>query len=230
MPIFLKQRDTTAAERMDDPNCDLDELKNTFRQFSMLNSLISGWRFIYKHEIRPQMVRGRSHSLLDIGFGGGDIPIKLAHWALKDGYDLQITAIDPDPRAVDFVQKKKRNPKVEFLQCKVSALNPNQKYDFVISNHLLHHLEQDRMPELLEKAQSLSQRSVIFNDICRSDLGYLLFNLLSRPIFRSSFITQDGLTSIKRSYTRKELVSAVPEKWSVKTLFPYRLLLMYHHG
>lgn len=230
MPFILKDRNTSATERMDDLQCDINELENTYRQFSTLNSLISGWRTIYKREIRPRLSRNHSYSLLDIGFGGGDIPIKIAQWASSDGYDLQVIAIDPDPRALDFVQELDRHPKVEFLQCRVSELNPSQKkYDFVISNHLLHHLGHQQLASTLQAAKKLSKISVIFNDICRSDWGYLFFSFFSRPVFRSSFITQDGLTSIKRSYTYEELVSITPKKWKVEKLFPLRLLLKFYH-
>lgn len=230
MPVFLSKRDTASRERMDDPNCDPGELKNTYRQFSTINSLISQWRRIYKQEIRPHFYRDHPTTLLDIGFGGGDIPIKIAEWAEKDGYDLQITAIDPDPRAFDFVQNLERPRSVEFLQCDIFDLNPdNEQFDFVISNHLIHHLSNNELLKILSLAERLSTRMVIFNDICRSDWAYLLFNIFSRPVFRSSFITGDGLTSIKRSYTYDELIRAVPEGWQVDALFPFRLLLKYDH-
>ncbi|MGD8426505.1 MAG: methyltransferase domain-containing protein [Balneolaceae bacterium] len=230
MPIILNKRDTSTTERMDDPDCDLVELENTYRQFGTVNSLISGWHTIYKHKIRPHLELNNSYNLLDLGFGGGDIPIKLSQWAEDDGFSLRVTAIDPDPRAINFVKKLGSRPNIEFLQCGIFDLDPSkEKYDFVISNHLLHHLDEQRLPVILTAARNLSRQSVIFNDIRRSDVGYLFFNLLARPIFRSSFITEDGLTSIKRSYTRQELAQSVPKEWIVKSLFPFRLLLMYHH-
>lgn len=230
MPLFLPNRDTLSQEYMDDPDCDLDELRNTYRQFSTINSLISQWRKIYKREICPLFNPDGQNSLLDIGFGGGDIPLKIARWASEDGFKLQITAIDPDPRAFNFVQKVECPPNVEFLQCKVSELNPKKKqYDFVISNHLLHHLNQQQLSRMLNLSKKFSKRLVLFNDIHRSDWAYLLFNILSRPVFRSSFITEDGLTSIRRSYTKTELIKAVPGDWQVQSLFPFRLLLKYHH-
>lgn len=79
-------------------------------------------------------------------------------------------------------------------------------------------------------AEKLSKTAVIFNDIRRSDWAYLLFNILSRPAFRSSFITEDGLTSIKRSYTFDELGELIPPDWKLETLFPFRLLLKYYHA
>ncbi len=230
MPLFLSERDTVSRERMDDPHCDPEELQNTYRQFTTINSLISQWHRIYKKEIRPYLHPETQNSLLDVGFGGGDIPIKIACWAQKDGFDLQITAIDPDPRAFDFVQNLERPQNVEFLQCDLLDLDPEKKrYDFVISNHLLHHLTQKELLEVLARAKRLSKKVVIFNDIHRSDWAYILFSILARPVFRSSFITEDGLTSIKRSYTFDELIHTVPNGWQAESLFPFRLLLKYDH-
>lgn len=230
MPLFLSQRDTTSQEQMDDPDCDPDELRSTYRQFAAVNPLISRWRRVYKQKIRPLLQTGTPNMLLDIGFGGGDIPIQLARWAIDDNLDLTITAIDPDPRAFNFVQEIDRPQNVEFLQCNAADLDPSkQQYDFVISNHLLHHLNHQEFLDMLEQAETLSKKAIIFNDIHRSDWAYLLFSLLSRPIFRSSFITDDGLTSIKRSYTYSELTEITPDDWQVESMFPFRLLLTYHH-
>lgn len=230
MPLFLSQRDTTSQERMDNPDCDLQELQNTYRQFSTINSLISQWYSIYKGEIRPFLQQNYPTTLLDIGFGGGDIPIKLARWASNDGLDLRITAIDPDPRAFNFVRGLDRTQNIEFLQCQLSDLDPSvQQFDFVISNHLVHHLNRKELLEILSQAKELTNESVIFNDIHRSDWAYLLFSIFSRPVFRSSFITADGLTSIRRSYTQEELSNITPDDWQVETVFPFRLMLKYYH-
>ncbi|WP_138431722.1 methyltransferase domain-containing protein [Fodinibius saliphilus] len=230
MTLFLSNRDTKSTERMDDPGCDLSELENTYRQFSTINSLISQWYRIYKNEIRPLLDTNTSNAILDIGFGGGDIPIKLAQWAKGDGFDLHITAIDPDPRAVNYVQQLSYPSNISFWQCELSELKPKEnKFDVVIANHLIHHLSKKELLKMLKRAKALSIRKVIFNDIQRSDWAYLFFNLLARPLFRSSFITEDGITSIKRSYTLKELRNTVPDKWQVTSVFPFRLILTFEH-
>lgn len=231
MPYFLKERDTDAKERMDDPDCDKKELFNTYRQFSVINALISRWRTIYKDYIRTNCREAdRSYTLLDIGFGGGDLPLKLSGWAKNDNIDLSITAIETDERAYEYIQGLKTPREISFRQISSTDLiKEGNTYDFVISNHLLHHLNDKELLQLLDESKALSKKKVLFNDIERSDIGYFLFNLLSRPIFRSSFITEDGLTSIKRSYTASELKNNVPPDWSVKRIFPYRLLLSYEH-
>ena len=114
MPLILSQRDTDSKERMDNPECDPKELRNTYQQFGRVNSWISQWKTIYKSKLRPHLQRNSQSSLLDIGFGGGDIPIALARWAQKDGFNLSITAIDPDPRAIDFVKGCEHPPGIKF--------------------------------------------------------------------------------------------------------------------
>ncbi|NGP78127.1 methyltransferase domain-containing protein [Balneolaceae bacterium YR4-1] len=231
MPFFLKDRDEDAQEKMDDPNCDKEKLFNTYKQFSVINGLISGWRSIYKNEIRPACNDlSRRYSLLDIGFGGGDLALKLADWTKSDQIGMEITAIETDERAYEYVKDMSTPPNITFRQISSTALREEgQSFDFVISNHLLHHLNKGELLKLLDESKELSQKKVLFSDIERSDLGYLLFNTLSRPIFNDSFITEDGLTSIKRSYTASELKSTVPPAWKVKRKFPYRLLLRYEH-
>lgn len=233
MPLFLSQRAEDLNERMDNPDCDPSELNKTYRQFRHVNSLISRWDSIYRRCIRPRCEQaGTGCSLLDIGFGGGDIPIKLSQWADDDNIPLQVTAIDTDERALKFVEQayKGQGHKVDFrLASSTELLEAGEQYDFVISNHLLHHLDKNEFENLLDEASKLSTRAALFNDIERGDLAYLSFQLIAGPWFRSSFIVEDGLTSIKRSYTLKELRQAVPAAWEVRRLFPYRLLLYYLH-
>lgn len=231
MPFFLNERDTASREWMDNPDCDRDELFNTYEQFSVINALISRWKYIYNSNIKPGCHnKNKMYSLLDIGFGGGDLPVKLSRWAESDGIKLRITAIETDLRAYEFVQNLETPSNITFRHISSTELSKEgHRFDFVISNHLLHHLGQDELNSLMAESQKISTQMVLFNDLERSDLGYLAFNLLSRPLFRNSFITHDGLLSIKRSYTATELKSTVPPGWDVERIFPYRLLLSYTH-
>lgn len=231
MPVFLSRRDTNSRELMDNPDCAIEELNNTYRQFKVINALICRWRQVYRKEIKPRFYDlSKSYSILDIGFGGGDIPLKLARWASEDNISLHITGIETDIRAYEFASSLKIPDNVTYLfKSSTELLDTGEKYDIVISNHLLHHLDNEAFLTVLSEARQLSKKTVLFNDIERSDIGYMLFNILSRPVFSSSFITSDGLTSIKRSYTFNELKQAVPPGWNVQRLFPYRLLLSYHH-
>ena len=225
---FLSKRNPSLIEEMDRNDCNPVLLENTYKQFQHINRLLSQWHRVYRNEILPLVKQQRTYSLLDIGFGGGDIPVQLAQWAKRDGIQLHITAIDPDRRAYEFARSNYPEGLVtwRYISSK-QLLHENEKFDFVTSNHLLHHLQDREVTTLLKEAKSLSSGKVIFSDIERSNIGYTLFNIFSRLFFRRSFITTDGLISIRRSFTPDELRSLLPADWKVKNMFPFRLLLIH---
>ena len=165
--------------------------------------------------------------MLDIGSGGGDLARRLAAWAARDGYTLELTMSDPDARAYAYARNRAFPPNVRVLgQHSAELLAANEQFDIVVSNHLLHHLNQEDLEGLCRDSQALASQLVIHNDIRRSDLAYLGFTL-SKLFFRGSFITDDGLRSIRRSYTKRELEQLSLPDWRVETLLPYRNLLIW---
>jgi 2-polyprenyl-3-methyl-5-hydroxy-6-metoxy-1,4-benzoquinol methylase len=230
MPFFLKHRETELKELMDDPHCDLFLLFNTYAQFKQINQYFSGWRTIYKKWIRPYALKNPNCSVLDVGCGGGDVMLMLAQWAKKDGITITCHGIDPDPHAMAYIKTQTFPANVSFSQSSLkSLLQQPKRYDFVISNHILHHLTTSETIALLEEAQQACLHQVIFNDICRSDLAYGAFSCLSALFYRDSFAHYDGCLSIQRSYTLPELRAILPPSWQVQTQFPYRLLITYEH-
>lgn len=230
MPLFLSKRQPGLVELMDLDDCNKEQLFNTYRQFYTINKWLSRWDIIYKREIRPLFDMQNEVHLLDIGFGGGDIPVMLKEMADKDGLKLHITAIETDPRALEFIDTISVPHDINFLHCSSSKLvDQGAKFDVVISNHLLHHLNRDDFLSVSSDARQLATHKVLFNDIERSDIGYGMYAVFSRLLFRNSFAVYDGSLSIKRSYTRSELAEAAPDGWEVTRLFPFRLLLSYTH-
>lgn len=223
----LELRDRHAAERMDDPDCDRQMLERTYAQFQVVNTVVSGWRATYRRLVRPLLRRGATTTALDIGSGGGDLTRALTRWARRDGYRLRITGIDPDPRAHAWALRRPAEPGLSFRRALSSELVAEGcSVDLVVSNHLLHHLDERQFTALLSDSQRLARGRVIHSDIARSRTGYALFSVGPWPFFPGSFIREDGLTSIRRSYTAPELRAAVPPPWRVEQLGPWRNLLI----
>ena len=253
----LRERDTVLRELMDDPDCATPELERTYRDFRAVNRLVSGWRRAYRQIIRPHLMRRSVTSLLDIGSGGGDVPLALARWAERDGFALDVTAIDPDGRAHRYATRAHGNERgnstqrnedpatqrhgqdrtsVEF-RCASSAdlVAEGRRFDIVVSNHVLHHLDRAEFAEVLSDSRRLARSLVLHNDIERSPVAYSGYWLATlplslRPSARRSFIREDGLRSIRRSYTKVELDAEVADaaagdEWRVSRAYPSRLLL-----
>lgn len=228
MDFLLRQRDAGATEIMDLPDCDPEALDNTYRQFALVNRVLSGWRRLYVRELRPFLAAAsRPGTLLDIGSGGGDLATMLARWAARDRLALHITGIDPDPRAAAFALRRTAVPGVSFrLAHSADLVQEGRQYDFVISNHVLHHLDAGQLQELLAHSETLARKAALHNDLRRSPAAYALFSAAALP-FRHSFIRADGLTSIRRSYTRAELRALAPPGWAVRTGSAFHQVLEY---
>lgn len=233
MPLILKNRNPHLIEWMDRDDCDKELLFNTYDQFDRINRLLSGWGGIYKSYIKPHLLKSEVNpdqpfTILDIGCGGGDIIRYLNNLCKKDGFHVHFTGIDPDTRALDYSNQTSQPDNVLFFSERSDELvKENRTFDIVISNHLIHHLTTSELAAICNDAATLAKIGVIFSDIERSDIGYLSFQTIAPLLFRSSYIVQDGLISIKKSYRKSELQSQLPEGWSVARKFPFRLLAIY---
>ena len=229
-PGFLAgfaRRDGDLVERMDDPNCDRDALFRTYASFPAVNRVVAGWRHTYVNRLRP-LFTGPTHTVLDIGAGGGDVARALIRWARDDGVRLDVTAIDPDERAAAYVATLPPVDGFSYRRCSSTELaDEGARFDFVVSNHVLHHLTATELGTVLADSERLAVRAVLHSDIRRSAVAYLLFAVFTAVGFRGSFVQEDGLLSIRRSYLAGELSGIVPPGWRVATLAPYRLLLIH---
>jgi 2-polyprenyl-3-methyl-5-hydroxy-6-metoxy-1,4-benzoquinol methylase len=223
----LAQRDSALAEVMDGP-CDEARLFATYRHFALANRAVSGWRRVYTGKLRPVLsaAGGSTVRLLDVGFGGGDIPRALAAWAAADGFPLEVTAIDPDERALAFARRADPAGRVRYRAATTGELRATgERFDLVISNHVLHHLGGTELGPLLDDSAVLASRLAIHNDIERSRLAYAAWAVGALPFAVDSYALVDGLRSIRRSYAARELAALAPG-WRVERMFPWRLLLV----
>lgn len=229
MPLFLSNREPQLREKMEEPDCELTTLRNTYEQFGTINKLLGGWDKIYQKWIRPVLLKeSGSASILDIGCGGGDIIRALSKMTKKDEFEVSFTGIDPDLRAIDFSREYNLDPFSEYLACTSGELvEMQQNYSIVISNHLLHHLGDEDLKKVCNDAEQLCTKLVIFSDIERSDIGYGVFRTMAPILFKNSFIAEDGIISIRRSFRSDELQAKLPTGWKVHTQFPFRLLAIY---
>ncbi|TAP43904.1 class I SAM-dependent methyltransferase [Arthrobacter sp. S39] len=221
----MRRRAFDAVEKMDMPDCDPVRLERTYRQFGLVNGALSGWRRLYRQEIRPLLSAESATTLLDVGSGGGDLATRLSRWAAKDRVRLHVTGIDPDGRAHAFAAGRPPLAGVDFRQAHTTGLlREGLSFDVVISNHVLHHLQPAGLQQFLADSEALARTKVLHNDLRRSPAAYALFAVAALP-FRGSFIREDGLTSIRRSYTPQELAALASPGWRVERTSAFHQML-----
>lgn len=234
MAGFLAERDATAREFMDDPACDHEALRRTYERFALVNAAVSGQRAVYRRWIRPRLEPGRVLRLLDVGTGGGDLLRRVVRWATRDGMRIEAVGIDPDPRAIGFAREKGEMPGLRYLQADSRAVRDDGAlFDVVVSNHVLHHLDDAARDELLADSERLLAPGgvAVHGDIERSRLAYAAFAAATWPLngtlLRGTFIRPDGLTSIRRCATATEMAASLPRGWHVRRAFPSRLEIIH---
>ncbi|MFB8386289.1 methyltransferase domain-containing protein [Microbacterium sp. NPDC055910] len=208
---------------MDDPACDPRRLAATYARFGIVNRLVSGWGRVYRDRLRPALrALDRPARVLDLGSGGGDLLGRLARLARADGLSVEWVGADPDARAI---AASRAAPGIAHVRATSGDLRrAGERFDAVVSNHVLHHLSDDELQRFAGDSLALSSGIVLHADIARSRRAYGLFAVGITPLAPGTFLRTDGLRSIRRSYTRSELQSALGAPWQVESPAAFRLL------
>jgi 2-polyprenyl-3-methyl-5-hydroxy-6-metoxy-1,4-benzoquinol methylase len=223
----LAQRDTALVELMDDPDCDPRRLAATYRRFDLVNRAVSAWGGVYRVHLRPRLrALRRPARVLDLGCGGGDVVVRLAGLAARDGLDVEWVGADPDPRAREAARERER-PGVRFVSRGSAELRASgETFDIVLSNHVIHHLEPTELRGFVDDSRALARSAVLHADIARGRLAYALYAVGVTPLAPGTFLRTDGLRSIRRSYRADELARALGDPWRVDTPAPFRVLAL----
>ena len=196
---------------------------------------MAGWDTVYRTHLRNLLASlDRPARVLDIGSGGGDVVTHLARRAHRDGLEVEWTGVDPDPRAHAAALKRTSSSRetsnrealqISFVCADAQALlDRGERFDVVISNHVLHHLGAAELQEFTEASLQLATTAVLHSDIARSRLAYGLFSVGIAPLAPGTFLRTDGLRSIRRSYQREELAAALGNQWRVSSPAAFRLV------
>ena len=196
------------TELMDDPACDAMALCRTVDQFASLNRLVSRYRHILSRWVLDDMACADAHRtwhLADLGAGGCDIAVWVLRAARRRGLRLRVTAVDADPRIIDHARR--RHGEEVGLDIRLgdmkdmTVLGP---VDYLFANHVLHHLSDAAIPEMLAHMHAVARRRWVVSDLLRSRWAYAGFRILGL-LYRRSFTSEDGLRSIRRGFTPREL-------------------------
>jgi 2-polyprenyl-3-methyl-5-hydroxy-6-metoxy-1,4-benzoquinol methylase len=226
----MKER-SGEVELMDLTSSDQEKFNATLKQFKFINLLLSRSRHLIKKYIISDMLKNKStkYTFLDIGSGGCDIAIWLCKQCMKKGIKIRITCIDRDIRAIRYSTEKCKNYKdINVMQLDTFDLDDLDDFDYIFSNHFLHHLPDDKIGEIIRIVDRKTIKRFLFNDISRSRLAFLGFTIFGSIFLHNSFSYFDGRLSIKKGFTMDEFrkYTISPSSIKVKKISPSRIYII----
>jgi 2-polyprenyl-3-methyl-5-hydroxy-6-metoxy-1,4-benzoquinol methylase len=206
MPALNKR--SGEQEIMDKKDCDIIELIKAVSQFKIINYLFSRYRCLVKKYIIQEIIKDKSieYSFLDIGAGGCDIGIWLFKYCKKNNLKINITCLDNDERIFQYAREQCLvYDGIRVIKDDVFNLKKIGKFDFIFTNHLLHHFSDQDIYKIINLIQSNTRRVFLLNDLKRSYLSYFGFSLFAGIFLHNSFAFHDGRTSIKKGFRADEM-------------------------
>ncbi len=231
----LHKRNTSDKEQLELADVDLHRLGRTIRQFKIINYLLSGSRRLVREHFFRIMSQDpeREYTLLDVGAGGCDIAIWASCEARRRGLKLRITALDNDKNSLPVAYQAIRDyPEISIVEGDARELNRLGSFDFVFSNHFLHHLDWEEIRAFLDSILPRTRIAFLMNDLRRSRWAYLGFTIFSWLLTRGSYHFNDGRLSIRRAFLPEEFRSFLQKNFpdrpiKVVETYPARLVLIH---
>ncbi len=144
-----------------------------------------------------------SFSLVDVGFGHGDMLRAIAHWAQRRGITAHLTGIDLNPRSAP-VASAATDPALGIEYRTGDAANVGFAPDFIISSLVAHHMGDAELVGFIGWMEATAQRGWFINDLHRQRLAWAGFRLLAGVLRWHAIVRHDGALSVRRAFVRRD--------------------------
>lgn len=181
-------------------------MRRSLRDVALSNALFGGTRAVAAEVAGAlRAIGARSASLLDVGTGVGDIPARLRREAARLGVALATLGVEGS----ETLARAARSPALPTVRADGRCLPfASRSVDIVMCSQLLHHFDHEQGLALLGEMHRVARHWVIVSDIRRSWLAAAGIWLASFPLGFHPVSRHDGVVSVLRGFTRRELRDA----------------------
>ena len=214
------------SELMDDPALDAATYHAVLADLAKVNRTTFAYRPTLSFLARAVGNRA-SFSLLDVGFGDGDMLRAIAAWAKRRRVAAELTGIDlnPNSRAAAEAVPSPGTP-IRYLTGDYAGL-AGGGFDCIVSSLVAHHMSDDELTAFLGFMEAEAGAGWFVNDLHRHGFAYSAWPVLASLMGWHRIVRLDGHTSIARGFRPAEwrdiLSAAGIREAMVRRRFPFRL-------
>ncbi len=185
-----------------------DLARRSLDDVTLANTFLGGTRAVLQ-ELRgvfPELPRDAT--LLDAGTGAGDIPERARGAAARAGIALRTIGLDSSETII-----RVSRPRAGAVVCADVRTLPfaDDSVDIVTCSQVLHHFFDAEVPRLLRELNRVARVRVIVSDLHRTRLAAAGLWLSSFLLGFHPVSRRDGVVSVRRGFTPKELAERVRE-------------------
>lgn len=194
------------AEWMDDPGADPAELRRCLADLATVNTvtLARPPTLGFLRRIARTVPDGAELSVLDVGFGQGDMLRRIARWGRRRELLLRLEGVDLSPVSAESARAATpASLPIAFRTGDVFDEAPGS-VDVVISSLVTHHLTDEQIVQFLQWMERTARRGWFINDLHRHAAAYYGFTALSGVAGWHPMVRHDGPVSVARSFRRED--------------------------
>ena len=215
-----------ADELMDDPALDPGTYHAVLADLARVNRITLAYRPTLDFLARAVGHRSR-FTLLDVGFGGGDLLRAIARWASARGIVAELTGVDLNPHSKAAAESATApDAGIRYLSGDYADLAGGD-WDCIVSSLVAHHMSHRELVSFLQFMDREAGAGWFVNDLHRHGFAYLGFPTLAAAMGWHPIVRRDGQSSIARSYRPGEWPPLLKEAGvvgaRVRRRFPFRL-------
>ena len=191
-------------EELDEQTTDPDTYQLVMTELAVINRIT----LTHRPTLRwlAKATKGMTEfSVLDVGYGDGDLLRAIAQWASERGLKAKLSGVDLNPRSADAARNA--TPEwmtIDFLTGDVFSYTPPQPVDFVVSSQVAHHFTDTQIVSFLGWVDGTARHGWHIADLHRHVLPYRVFPALCRVMGWHRITRCDGVISIARGFRRAE--------------------------
>ncbi len=177
-----------------------------------------------------RLVPGDRFTLLDVGFGNGDMLRVVHRWTRRQRLVAGLTGVDLNPRSAPAAAAATpSHMAIDYRTGDVFVDPLPVQPDYIISSLVTHHMRDEEIVRFLRWMEKTACKGWFINDLHRHWIAYYGFKALAWIAQWHSFVRHDGPVSVARSFRRadwEQLIAAAGldrHTISLRWHLPFRL-------